>query len=48
MNQIKCPHCGEVFKVDESSYLNIVNQVRNAEFNKEIHKQLEALSKQRK
>ena len=47
MNQIKCPHCGEVFKVDESSYLNIVNQVRNAEFNKEIHKQLEALSKQK-
>ncbi len=47
MNEIKCPHCGEVFKVDESSYLNIVNQVRNAEFNKEIHKQLEALSKQK-
>ncbi len=47
MNQIKCPHCGEVFKVDESSYLNIVNQVRNNEFSKEIHKQLETLSKQK-
>ncbi|HHV33543.1 MAG TPA: DUF2130 domain-containing protein [Acholeplasma sp.] len=47
MHQIKCPHCGEVFKIDESSYLNIVNQVRNEEFNKEIHARLEALSKQK-
>ncbi len=47
MNEIKCPNCKKVFKVDESSYLNIVNQVRNNEFNKEIHKQLEALSKQK-
>ncbi len=46
MNEIKCPHCGEVFKVDETSYLNIVSQVRNNEFNKEIHRQLEVLSKQ--
>ncbi len=41
MNEIKCPHCGQVFKVDESSYLSIVNLVRNTEFDKEIHKQLE-------
>lgn len=47
MNEIKCPHCGQVFKVDESSYLNIVNQVRNTEFDKEIHKQLEILAKQK-
>ena len=47
MNEIKCPHCGQVFKVDESSYLNIVNQVRNTEFDKEIHKQLEVLSSQK-
>ncbi|MGB4129674.1 MAG: DUF2130 domain-containing protein [Acholeplasmatales bacterium] len=47
MHQIKCPHCGEVFKIDESSYLNIVNQVRNEEFNKEIHARLEVLSKQK-
>lgn len=47
MNEIKCPHCGQVFKVDESSYLSIVNQVRNTEFDKEIHKQLEILSNQK-
>ena len=32
MNEIKCPHCGEVFKVDASGYADIVKQVRNAEF----------------
>jgi hypothetical protein len=36
MKEIKCPKCGEVFKVDESGYAAIVNQVRDAEFNKEI------------
>ena len=32
MNEIKCPHCGEVFKVDASGYADIVKQVRDAEF----------------
>lgn len=35
MNEIKCPNCGNVFKVDESIYLDIVKQVRDAEFEKE-------------
>ena len=32
MNEIKCPHCGQMFKIDESSYADIVSQVRTAEF----------------
>jgi hypothetical protein len=40
MNQIKCPHCGEVFKVDESSYLHIIQQVKNEQFEKEIEERL--------
>lgn len=32
MNEIRCPHCGEVFKVDASGYADIVKQVRDAEF----------------
>lgn len=36
MQEIKCPNCGEVFKVDESSYDSIVKQVRDKEFSKEI------------
>lgn len=35
MNEIVCPNCGNVFKVDESIYLDIVKQVRDKEFEKE-------------
>ncbi|SCA92162.1 conserved hypothetical protein [Pseudolactococcus piscium] len=41
MNQIKCPHCGEVFTVDESGFSDILAQVRTKEFEQEIHAQLE-------
>lgn len=36
MNEIKCPHCGKVFQVDETGFAAIVKQVRDAEFDKEI------------
>ena len=36
MNEIKCPHCGEVFQVDERGFADIVRQVRTQEFSKEI------------
>lgn len=38
MSEIKCPHCGRVFKVDDSGYADIVSQVKNEEFNKELSK----------
>lgn len=37
MNEIKCPKCGNVFKVDEAGYANIVMQVRDHEFARELH-----------
>ena len=36
MNEIKCPHCGTVFQVDESGFSAIVKQVRDKEFAHEI------------
>ena len=36
MAEIKCPHCGEVFQVDETEYAQIVRQVRDAEFQREL------------
>ena len=36
MQEIKCPNCGEIFAVDESGYAQIVRQVRDKEFEKEI------------
>ncbi|MBM6775120.1 DUF2130 domain-containing protein [Olsenella profusa] len=36
MAEIRCPHCGEVFQVDETEYAEIVRQVRDAEFQSEL------------
>ncbi len=43
MNDIKCPKCGEVFKVDEAGYADIVKQVHDHEFEKELHEREELL-----
>lgn len=43
MQEIKCPKCGEVFVVDESGYANIVKQVRDKEFARELQKRGEEL-----
>ena len=36
MRQIKCPNCGQVFEIDQASYADIVKQVRDHEFMREI------------
>ena len=41
-HEIKCPSCGKVFTIDETSYAEIQHQVRNAEFNREIESRLHA------
>ena len=38
MNQIRCPHCGEVFTIDETNYNSIVKQIRDHEFNEELQR----------
>ncbi|MBO4655471.1 MAG: DUF2130 domain-containing protein [Bacteroidales bacterium] len=46
MKEIKCPHCGKVFSVDETDYAFIVNQVRTSEFNNELKRRIEELHQQ--
>ena len=29
--EIKCPKCGEVFKIDESSYSDLLSQIKESE-----------------
>ncbi len=41
MNEIKCPHCGKAFKIDEAGYANILKQVRDTDFEKQLHERLE-------
>lgn len=37
MAEIRCPKCGEVFRIDEFGYVQIVKQVRDKEFEKELY-----------
>jgi hypothetical protein len=45
MNEIKCPHCKKAFKIDEAGYADILKQVRNQEFDAELHERLAAAEK---
>jgi len=45
MQDIICPHCKQVFKVDEAGFADILNQIRNHEFEKELHGRLETAVK---
>lgn len=48
MNEIICPNCGKVIKVDQASYAAIVNQVKNKEFEAELNRRLLEMEKQQK
>lgn len=41
MAEIRCPHCGEAFTVDETEYAQIVKQVRDAEFERDTAERVE-------
>lgn len=47
MQEIKCPNCGEVIQVDESDYAQIVQQVRDKEFEKEISRREQEMAGKR-
>ena len=48
MNDIICPHCKKAFKIDGASYAEIIRQVRNNEFNKELHDRLKSAEKEKR
>lgn len=46
--ELKCPNCGTPFIIDEADYASIVNQIKNAEFDKELGKRTYELRMQLK
>ncbi len=42
MYEIKCPKCGEGFQVEKVAYAEIVEQVRNEQFNSEVEARIRA------
>lgn len=41
MHEIICPHCNKAFKIDEAGYADILKQVRDSDFDKQLHERLE-------
>ena len=35
-NEVKCPHCKKIFNIDQSGYANILQQVRDVEFESQL------------
>ena len=47
MQEIKCPNCGKVFQVDAAGYAQILQQVRDREFEKELGRRTQELAEQK-
>lgn len=45
MNEIICPHCQKAFKVDEAGFADILKQVRDHEFERELLDRIEMMEK---
>ena len=43
MRELKCPHCGNVFTVDENDYAALLVQVKNDEFERELARRVHEL-----
>ena len=43
MSELKCPHCGQAFTVDDAELSSIISQIRDKEFNKDVEKRIEEL-----
>ncbi len=48
MHEIICPHCGKAFKIDEAGYADILKQVRDSEFERQLHERLELAEKDKR
>jgi hypothetical protein len=48
MHDIICPHCGKAFKIDEAGYADILKQVRDADFEHQLHERLELAEKDKR
>lgn len=47
-NEIVCPHCSKLFKIDESGYADILKQVHDHEFEKQLKERLALAEKEKK
>ena len=48
MNEIICPNCKKVFKVDEAGFADIVKQVRDHQFEEELQNAIKSCRKRKR
>ncbi|QIL44838.1 DUF2130 domain-containing protein [Acidovorax sp. HDW3] len=48
MHDIICPHCHKAFKIDEAGYADILKQVRDKDFQHQLHERLELAERDKK
>ena len=48
MHDIICPNCNTAFKIDEAGYADILKQVRDSEFEQQLHERLELAEKDKR
>ena len=48
MHEIICPHCHKAFKIDEAGYADILKQVRDGEFEQQLHERLELAEREKR
>ncbi len=48
MHEIICPHCNKAFKIDEAGYADILKQVRDGDFEKQLHERLELAEREKR
>jgi hypothetical protein len=48
MHEIICPHCRKAFKIDEAGYADILKQVRDSEFEKQLHERLDLAEQEKR
>ena len=46
--EVSCPHCEQTFEMDAAGYADIVNQIKGAEFEAELHDRLEQAEEKHK
>ena len=48
MKDIKCPSCGKTFRIDPKSFEEILLQIKDEEFNKQIQERLQLVEEDNK
>ena len=48
MHEVICPHCRKAFKIDEAGYADILKQVRDSDFEKQLHERLELAEQEKR